>query len=217
MIAARQSETGMTPSRVNAIKLVRKIGGRLAREHPEIADDYRKKGSSMQRYIDIARVYLGPVESDTFPEVCSKAVGYAVRKLMPPEEQKKLTKQHRTAHICGLVDEMFGGFDTPEWSEHCRHAQSQKGPVERSQLDAMIMARGQTPWSRLEMSCLLRLSNDPGYQYESGQWEGCPYYPKIAAELNRVFHNGQEIRNAKTVGSYKRDLARRARKAGLIE
>ena len=70
----------LTENQVRALQLVRKIGERLVSEHPEIADLYRQ-GDDFRTYLKVAEQYL--TEAEQFPQVASRAVGYAVRKLIP--------------------------------------------------------------------------------------------------------------------------------------
>ncbi|OGH88339.1 MAG: hypothetical protein A3J93_04775 [Candidatus Magasanikbacteria bacterium RIFOXYC2_FULL_42_28] len=88
----------LTRERILAIQLVEEIGNQLAIEHPEINEIY--KNPSL-RLIDIAYQFFPREYVDQFPEVCNKAVGYAIRQLNTAEEQAELTRQHRQ-HIAAL-------------------------------------------------------------------------------------------------------------------
>ncbi|EKE06909.1 MAG: hypothetical protein ACD_18C00240G0002 [uncultured bacterium] len=47
------------------------------------------------------------------------------------------------------------------------------------------------------------------FQHQVGSIKGSPDYQKISNKLNQLLHEGQEIRNANSVGSLIRDFRRK--------
>lgn len=192
----------LTAHQIRAIQLIKKIGNRLASEHPEIADLYRR-GENFHTYIKIAESYLDEVEQ--FPQVASRAVGYAVRKLLPQDELAEIRRQRRTKHL----EDLFDGFDSEKFRAHCRNAAKQRHTLDTGvDTDAMVSARGRTPWSDDEKQHALVLSNSPDYQHKEGSGKGWPDYELIALALNIIYHGCSEIRYANSVSSFIRDTRR---------
>src|SRR3989344_1530319 len=105
----------LSENQVRALQLVRKIGDKLVSDHPEIADLYRQ-GDDFRTYLRVAAQFLS--EAEQFPQVASRAVGYAVRKLIPQEELAEIRRERRAQQI----EDIFDGFDSEQFREHCRNA-----------------------------------------------------------------------------------------------
>lgn len=193
----------LTRERILAIQLVEKIGNQLAAEHPEIVELY--KNPSL-RLIDIAYQFFPKEYVDQFPEVCNKAVGYAIRQLNSAEEQAELTRQHRQ-HIATLNFNL----GSAEFIAQCKEAAKKRHEMQGINTEAMIRGRGREPWSLSEKALVNDLVINPNFQHQSGSIKGSPDHKKIADELNRLFHNGQEIRTSNSVGSLVRDIRRKKR------
>jgi len=192
------------PSPIVARKLAEKIGSTLALEHPEMTELYRN-GGNFSRYIDIARSYMGS-EAKQYPNVCGKAVGYAMRELMSSPERADIRKKRKTERL----DKMFDGFKSEKFKQHCvdaRRKKEERGIFTDQKL--LIEGRGQIPWTSEERELARELTKTPEYQISSGQFKGRPNYDLIALELNINFHDCKEVRYAKSVGNYIRDLKRR--------
>lgn len=195
----------LTENQVRALQLVRQIGDRLMSDHPEIADLYRQ-GSDFYTYIQVAQQYLS--ESEQFPQVASRAVGYAIRKLIPPEELAEI----RRARRANRLEDIFGGFDSEQFIEHCRNAATRRHELMIGvNTEAMIRARGRTPWSNEEKQYALDLSNNPTYQHQNGSHKGRPDYELIALALNIKYHTCEEVRYTNSVASFIRDTRRKER------
>ncbi|EKE06908.1 MAG: hypothetical protein ACD_18C00240G0001 [uncultured bacterium] len=130
----RQPTESMTPEKAFAIQLVHEIGDQLAIEHPEIAELYK---NPFLRLIDIARQVFPKEYIDQFPEVYTKAVGWAIRQLNPAEEQADLTRQHRQA-----TAETNFGLDTPDFIRQCKEAAKRRHEMHGVDTEAMIRGRG---------------------------------------------------------------------------
>lgn len=193
----------LTRERILAIQLVEEIGSKLASEHPEIAELY--KDPSL-RLIDIAYQIFPKEYVDQFPEVYNKAVGYAIRQLNTTEEQSELTSQHRR-HIATLNFNL----DSVEFITQCKEAAKKRHELHGVDTEAMIRGRGREPWSLPEKALVSDLVINPNFQHQGGSIKGSPDYKKIADELNRLFHDGQEIRTGNSVGSLVRDIRREKR------
>lgn len=196
-----EGNDGLTRERILAIQLVEEIGNQLASKHPEIVELYR---DPTLRLIDIAYRIFPKEYVDQFPEVCNKAVGYAIRQLNPTEEQSELTRQHRQ-HIATL------NFDlgSLKFIAQCKEAARKRHELYDVDTAAMIRGRGRKPWSLTEKALVNDLVINLNFQHQSGSVKGSPNYQKIADELNRLFHDGQEIRTSNSVGSLVRDIRRK--------
>jgi len=193
----------MTLERSLAIKFVEEIGDQVAFEHPEIVELYKNPAN---RLIDIAYEVLPKDYVDQFPEVCSKAVGYAIRKINPRAEQRDLTRQHRK-HV---IEKTFD-FNSPEFIEQCQRAAKKRHELYPVDIEVMIRARGREPWNSSERELVNDLLNNSDFQHQTGSIKGYPDHQKIADELNQRFHNNKKIRTANSVGSLVRDMRRKKR------
>ena len=199
------SDSDFTDSQIRAIQLVNKIGTRLAQEHPEIAELYRQ-GGDFQRYIDIATQYIP--DSEQYPEVASKAVGYAIRSLIPEEERKEISSSRNAQRL----ENFFGGFESENFIEHCKRAAQKRHEGDIGvDVNAMLEGRGRTPWSEEEKKYITELTQNPQYQHQTGSQTGRPNYELIALELNIQFHDCEEVRYANSVASLVRDTRRTKR------
>lgn len=186
----------LSENQVRALQLVRKIGDRLVSDHPEIADLYRQ-GDDFRTYLKVAEQYLS--EAEQFPQVASRAVGYAVRKLILQEELAEIRRKRRAQQL----EDIFDGFDSKQFREHCRNAANRRHELGIGvDTDAMVTARGRTPWSEDEKQYALNLSNNPAYQHQDGQHKGRPDYELIALALNIKYHNCDEVRYTNSVASF---------------
>ena len=200
------SDSDLSDSQIRAIQLVNKIGTRLAQEHPEIAELYRT-GGNFQRYRDIATQYVP--DSEQYPGVASKAVGYAIRSLIPAEERRKISRQRNDQRL----EDFFGGFESEPFLEHCKKVAQKRHEGDIGvDVNAMLEGRGRTLWSEEERRYVLELTQTPQYQHQTGSQKGRPNYELIALELNIQFHGCEEIRYTNSVASLVRDTRRKKSK-----
>ena len=184
----------LSAEEVSAIQLTYDIGSRLVAEHPEIADLYRSD-SDFSRYIDIARKYLGE-RAKLYPHVCSRAVGYAVRQLISPEERREIQRSRQAERLAAL----FGGFGSNSFREHCRTAALRRHKLCGVDSDAMTRARGLVPWSAEE-------KNTATQQVAEGLLRA-----DIVDQLNQQYHNEEPVRTLQTLrGMLKDEAARQAK------
>ena len=176
------------------------IGTRLEVEHPEMAEMYRQG----HPYLEIAQHYI-PHDAEYFPQVAQKAVGYAIRRIIPLDEQVELTKQHRSVQL----EKNMGGYDSLAFIEQCKMAAQRRHELHGVDTDAMIRGRGRTPWTDVEKAFVLRLSQNPTYQHHSGSIAGTPDYTVIAEQTNIEFHEEQTIRYVNSIASFVRDARRK--------
>lgn len=179
----------ITEAQHAAMEMAQRIGHKLAQEHPEIADIYRgslrKKNSEILRYIDLAREYLS-MERFINPVTARQAVGYAIRELLSDDEIREIRRFRRTKQL----ENMFGGFDSEVFRNHCRRAAAirvQNGDLHNIDIDKLTKARGFVPWSGEERKYAIYCL-DRGLSYN-----------QIVSELNARFHQGKEIRNPKSL------------------
>lgn len=184
-----------TPEQVAAIRKAREIGARLAATTPQLASDYE---DSTRSNLDLARIYI-PQDAEEFPNVAAKAIGYAIRRLLPPDKLAELTRLHRKH----LLEQQAGEPGSEERREHnqaaaiARHEQGV--PVDAA---AMTRGRGLTPWTVDEATIAIELSEDP--QYRNGDrvdWK------RISGVLNASFHE-ESPRTGKSVYDVVRDHRR---------
>jgi len=199
-----EGDDELTRERILAIQLVEDIGNQLALDYPEIVELYK---DPTLRLIDIAYKYFPKEDVDKYPEVYSKAVGYAIRQLNPTDEQAEFTRQHRQ-----YVAELNFNLNSPEFIEQCRAAAKKRHELHGVNTEAMIRGRGREPWSLAEKALVGELIENLNFQHQKGSIKGRPDYNKIAAELNRLFHDNQEIRKSNSVGSLVRDKRRKKKK-----
>src|SRR3989338_4264901 len=176
-----------SPESVAAIQWTIELGNNLAKAHPEIADFYRDT-NNFRSYLEIAQMYI-PGLAENYPMVASKAIGYAVRQLIPPEEQETLTSLHRA----DTLDSWVSRFTEEEWRELSRGGCRKRQEMYGAPIEALIRGRGQIPWSDEERGYLFCLINNPGYHHQSGHSAGPPDFSKIAPELNVKYHKGETI------------------------
>lgn len=188
-------------TKIKAIQWTAEIGEALAKKHPEMADLYRDR-EQPKTYMDIAKIYI-PDIADRYPSVAKKAVGEAVRRLIPESEQQELTAFHQAHSI-----EKWCDFGSEEFRKQCTEAWRIRQGKYGTPVEALIRGRGQIPWSEEEKARLLELSDDPHYQHLRGR----PNYKKIAEALDSEFHSSKGIRNQKTVRNYSTDYWRKKRK-----
>lgn len=187
-------ESEYTPEQVAAIRKVHEVGEQLAKAHPEIADRYRDL-TYPSCYIDIACEFI-PEWVEESPEIAKKAVGHAIRSLIPPTEQAELTAQHKAWKL----EERLGGFGSEEHREHQRKASrarhDQGIPVD---VEAMLRARGRVAWSDEERRMVLDVMlGDKDYQTKRNALD----FKKMANALNSMYHNGEAVRYENSVRSF---------------
>lgn len=194
------------PKKVSAIQWAIEIGNNLAKTHPEIADFYRDT-KDFRSYLEIAQMYI-PEIAEKRPMVASKAIGYAVRQLIPTEEQEKLTSLHRA----DTLDSWVSRFTEEEWRGTSKRGWQKRQEMYGTPLEALIRGRGQIPWSDEEREDLFYSINNPKCHHQSGHLAGHPDFNKIAPELNTKFHQGENVRTPKSVRNYTTDLRRKNKK-----
>lgn len=207
--ASSGSSSGEIPydeARIAAIKRVIERGSEVAAEHPEVADLYRRTTLSnseiaAQVVPDLAREY---------PGVAQKAVGYAVRSLIPDEERAEITASRRARNL----RENQGEKGSERWESRQRRAAARRHELHGVDIAAMIKGQGRTPWTEMEVALARSLTENPDFQFKEGKNKGRPRYTDIAYALNEEFHNGEEIRYRSSVSMLIRDL-RRQKKRGV--
>tara|TARA_Y100000310_G_scaffold137447_1_gene136319 strand:- start:11688 stop:12986 length:1299 start_codon:yes stop_codon:yes gene_type:complete len=206
---------------IAAISLAAKVGRFLQIYIPEIADEYRN-GKTLANIVEDHELMQ---EFDLSLDVAKSAVGCAIRGdpgssirlgyeglINDQEELNRLRAEHirnaksyeeRRAFGLELLVSGRGlfGMTTEERKEigdklyregKGIHALDSEG--KRQAAIASNISKGLTPWSELEYKFTCMASRLPEYQKHSMVLNG-----KIADELNKLFHNGVDIRNKNTV------------------
>lgn len=195
------SEDGLiTPEQAAAIKHVELVGSRLAEEQPELVSELAR--NIALRYVDIAERLI-PEELENFPGVAEKAVGFAIRQLLPEAELDRLTHERRSLVLMRNME----ALGNVAFMEHQKTASKKSWENrDRPDVDAMLAARGRIPWSDEEKEMLSQLLHNPEYQHETGSQKGKPNYEIIAIELNISFHDCEATRYPNSVRSMRNEL-----------
>ncbi len=198
------------PERIAALRKVMEIGERVAETHPEVADSYRDTSLT---YLEIAERYL-PKEVAISAEVAAKAIGVAVRSLIPEEEQAAITARRRAESL----REQMQGLGEAEFRAHQQVASRQRHQMHGVDVGAMLRGRGRAPWNDAEKRLVLELCGRPEFQHQKGNRNvvGSPNYANIAFALNELVHSGKEIRYGNSVGSLVRDMRREKSKSPSV-
>ena len=196
-----------TPEQRAAIAGVHRLGEALAQLYPEIADLYRDL-TNPRTYLQIAQQYL-PDIAEKNPIFAARVVGCAMRQLIPPREQAELTAVHRAM----ALHRQIGEIGSQRYSDHQRAASKMRHKTGSIDTEAMVRARGRTPWTNEEKKVVLDiLLSDKVYQHHNGT----PDYKKIAEVLNEIYHNGAEVRYANSVMSFVAHERMKKRKMGEV-
>lgn len=193
----------LTPEQAAALRHVERIGQQLAEEQPEIVAELAHDVSL--RYGDIAALLI-PAEVEQYPEVAEKAIGLAVRLLIPKDELETLTHNRRSLRLKERAQSVGG----VAYSAHQRAAASKSWENSNSdraaRIDAMLANRGVVAWSAPEREVLAELIHDLDFQHQDGPQTGRPNYALIALELNIRFHNCEGIRYPNSVRTMRNKL-----------
>lgn len=198
-------EITIDEARIAAIKRAIDRGSEIAAEHPEVADLYRT--TTLYHAEIAARVVPELAEAD--PYLARKAVGYAVRSLIPDEERVGLTAARRARNL----RENQGEAGSERWETRQRRAAQRRHELHGVDIAAMIKGQGRTPWTEMEVELAKSLANNPDFQYQEGKNKGRPRYADIAYAINEEFHNGEEIRYRTSVSMLIRDLRRQKKRS----
>ena len=198
----------MTESQIKAMQLVEQIGNRLAARHPEIAVLYERDENPLT-YLEIAEEYL-PEKAASFPGVASKAVGHAIRRLVPKVRRDEI----RAERSAERLEELFGGFDSETFKAHCRNAANRRHDEKLGigvDVAAMLRGKGRIAWADEERADAIGMTDIPEYQRKVAPHIGAPNYEAIALALNDKYHDGKEVRYHNSVASIVRG-SRRSKK-----
>ena len=185
-----------SPQQWKAITFSRKLGEQIARDYPEIAEDY----ICGMKILNIAEQYnLTDIYDVPSVEIMKEAMRSALEKLISKAELKIIAAEHRREHGKETIKKRIGLFSiSPEERKDFSkkggqtlyekklgiHALSSDEKAEAGRKSAL--SRGWQLWSDDEKQYLLRLFKDENYQYP-GTHKGQPNYKLISDELERVF------------------------------
>lgn len=203
--------------RLRAIHFSNRMAVKIARDLPEIADDYRN-GDSLTKLSE--KYFLASTYSLT-ESIARTALCRALILLIDDkEERKKLNLQHKTD--CGYSNFVHGkglfGLNEERKKEASRKAgnttfKRRRGIhnlslEERSRLGKLhyplglgkmskekratmsrnsVISRGYIPWEDGERLYFVTLYKNPDFFHKSGSYKGCPNYRAISVELSRVY------------------------------
>lgn len=193
----------ITPEQAAALRYVEEIGGRLVQTGGEILAELARDVAL--RYEDIAAVLI-PDEHEQFPEVSEKAVGFAVRAVIPEDELAELTHTRRSLQMKKQIQAMGEvAFLAHQQAASIKSWENR----DRPDVDAMLKGRGRIAWSETEKEVLANLLGDSSYQHLDGPQKGRPNYDLIALELNISFHDCDAVRYSNSVRSMRNEFFKR--------
>lgn len=213
--------------KVWAIKKSIGLGKTLQKEHPEIAELY-KKGYSLLKIVEKINVQLeyGVGNSVSSSGVHRAIVGHcggfgieAFKGLIPnKEEREEIGRKHRVECSQKIYEEGKGihGRTAEKIIEDARkggnisgrknyekgkgvHGRSTKQMSEDGRKSAI--ARGLVLWIDEEMKSVCQLSLKTEFQHSKGRNKGTPNYELIALELNIKYHDYKKVRTAGAVSN----------------
>lgn len=194
----------LTPEQAAAIKHLERVGTQLIDECPEELAELARDVTL--RYEDIAAI-LTPEEHEQFPEVAEKAVGFAIRQLIPEEELQDLTHERRSLRMKERMSQMGdAAFRAHQQAASQASWSRRTEPDIQANVQAMLEARGRTAWNSSEKELLQKLLDDPTYQHQEGSHAGKPNYELIAIELNIAFHDCEPVRHVNSVRSMRNEF-----------
>jgi hypothetical protein len=199
------AEISYDPSRIAALRHVIARGREIATDHPEVAGFYR---TTDLNNLEIAGQVV-PDLAEAYPGVASKAVGYAVRSLIPDEEREAITAARRAR----ILREQQGEEGSERWVTRQRRAAERRHELHGVDIAAMIKGQGRTPWTEMEVELVKSLAENPDFQHKEGKNKGRPRYADIAYAINEEFHNGEEVRYRTSVSMLIRDLRRQKKRS----
>jgi hypothetical protein len=172
-----------------------KIAIRIAKEHPEIAQDYRRRVTQREIIINhnLLKNYFPP---NATIKIAMNTIGKSLRLLIPKTELSKLEEKikkdgaemggKRTYFLkVGIQDENYG------YKERIRA--TLKG----------LESRGVKPFKKSEKKMLHAMAYDDRYKHQTGNKKGYPNYKKIQESLKQIF--GYE-RTQKAIGKEMRRI-----------
>jgi hypothetical protein len=182
---------------VRAIQAEQRLGDLVAKIYPYVADMYKDTGAGY-RFADLARVCL-PVVSARKPHIAAEAVGVAIRKLIPDDEERaQLAKAHRKVYSARSTD-----YNSVEFRRSAREAARIRHELHDTPSEALTRGRGQTPWIDQERELVKEALGDPSlYHTRLGGYFGRPCYDILTDLINTNFHNGQPVRTIAAVRKY---------------
>lgn len=190
----------LTPEQAATINHLERIGISLVGGQSDLLCELARDVDL--RYKDIAEILI-PNELEQFPEIAEKAVGFAIRQVIPDDELGELTHRRRSLRL----KERILAMGDVAFLEHQRIASVKSWENrDRPDVDAMLEGRGRTAWSEEEKEMLQSLLENPEYQYRDGSHKGRPNYELIALELNISFHDCDGIRYSNSVRSMRNEF-----------
>lgn len=134
-----------------------------------------------------------------FPSAATVAVRNVARELIPQEERLRLVLERQALH----AKRKMKALPKEELRAHqiaAAKASQQKHP---KNMDELIRARGQTPWTNHEKQFAFSLIIQSSYHERKGD-QDIPHYSKIADAINNAFHGGKTVRNKDSIRGFLR-------------
>jgi hypothetical protein len=129
---------------------------------------------------------------ETYPHAAVMAVRFALELLVPPNTRQAIASQRNRDKLQAVRDAL-GPKGVTEHQRQAAHAKQQKHPASAEQIVELLRKKGQTLWRQDEVQFA---------EFLSAKYSGrknALVYAEIAAEVNRVFHEGRNVRNGEGV------------------
>lgn len=175
-----------------AIKWGKELGQKIAAEQPDFVDSIRDI-AHFRTFEQIGFELLDKmgIRNVTSPLIVRKAVAHAVEIILGQEKAAEITRlRHGKSQT----------FQSDDFRDKAKNNWRKRQEIHGAPVKALIEGRGQTPWMEEEQELFLELKREQDVDYET-----------IAKKLNEKFHEGKNIRSAKSVGNWYRDMRRKAR------
>jgi len=188
------------PVRIAALKKIIEIGNRVSGESPQVAEMYKDTNLT---YLEIAEQII-PEEVSISAGVAARAIGFAIRNLLPEEEVTEITARRRALNL----EKQKQAMGEEGFRAHQQAASRKRHELHGVDVAAMLEGRGRIAWTDDEKRVVHELCKQKDFQHDKGSIAGTPNYSTIAFVINELFHDGKEIRYGNSVGSLVRDSRR---------
>lgn len=139
------------------------------------------------------------------PRIAVTSVSYAITLLISKAQREEL----RIAHQQEGAEKRYRLYGPSFTKDDCQRGaknlyQSLTKKEKRKKAIDAIIAQGKKPWDRKEIKAFKKMHPNPKYWVEKGTNAGLPDMVRLATELNRRFHHGQQVRTNRALSTYVR-------------
>ena len=189
----------LTPARYYAWRKSVEIGSKLAEHHPEIVIFYE----NFWTLEEIVKEFKIKTRYHSSKRVATTAVGHGISLLLPDKKRKTLRVQHHQKGAADRYSRYGSSFTTEDCQTGAKNLYENLTKYEkRAKALKAVEAQGKKRWKKKEIKSFQRMYSNSEYLIKEGKNLGLPDMIRIAIELNRRFHRGEDIRNNKSLSSY---------------